>query len=140
MEATSCLDYSNINSESYAKSFCSNISGIENYLLNYKLPQAVTFTPSYASQTKYVQGKNRYIQSAQVAPILPATITASLAASAVITFNSPYIIKGTSSNTAYATVSVADNVATITGVAAGTATIVLTDGKNTVATLTITVA
>ena len=67
------------------------------------------------------------------------TIPLAAAAEATLTIPGAYFVS--SSNTAYATATVASQVVTITGVAAGTATITVLDRNNkTAAVLTITVA
>jgi uncharacterized protein YjdB len=139
MNNCGCLNFANLDAEGFAKSFCT-FPGVENYLLNYKLPQTVTVVPAFSTQTRAAQGKNRFIQSVLVTPISPSIINVSLAVGAEMTFTSPYTKAGTSADVAIATVAVVGTTATITGVAAGTTTITLTDGKNTVSTITVTVA
>lgn len=69
------------------------------------------------------------------------TSTVSLAVSAVATYTIPNAISVTSSNPAFATATINSGVVTITGVAAGTATISVIDGGgNLVATIVATVA
>ena len=143
MALPSCLQYKNVNSESYSKAFCKDATGTLafNWMLNGQLGQNVQILPTYFQQVVKASSKNRYLASVMVAaiPALRGTIPLAAAAEATLTIPGAYSVS--SSNTAYATATVASQVVTITGVAAGTATITVLDRNNkTAAVLTITVA
>lgn len=143
MALPSCLQYKNVNSESYSKSFCKDVTGTLafNWMLNGQFGQNVQILPTYFQQVVKASSKNRYLASVTVAaiPALRGTIPLAAAAEATLTIPGAYSVS--SSNTAYATATVASQVVTITGVAAGTATITVLDRNNkTAAVLTITVA
>ena len=142
MALPSCLQYKNVNSESYSKAFCKDATGTLafNWMLNGQLGQNVQILPTYFQQVVKAS-KNRYLASVTVAAIPALTGTIPLAAAAEVTLTIPGAYSVSSSNTAYATATVASQVVTITGVAAGTATITVLDRNNkTAAVLTITVA
>ena len=143
MALPSCLQYKNVNAESYSKAFCKDATGTLafNWMLNGQLGQNVQSLPTYFQQVVKASSKNRYLASVTVAaiPALRGTIPLATAAEATLTIPGAYSVS--SSNTAYATATVASQVVTITGVAAGTATITVLDRNNkTAAVLTITVA
>lgn len=116
-------------------------SQLYNWMMFGKLPESINVTPSYAQQFLTANGANRYIEDVEVNPIPPTTGSVTLAANAVLTLATKQAASATSSNTAYATVSVANEVITITGVAAGTATITVKNKDNdTMYTITVTVS
>lgn len=143
MALPSCLQYKNVTTESYSKGFCKDVTGTLafNWMLNGQLGQAVQVVPTYFQQVVKASSKNRYLTSVTVAAIPALTGTINLAAAATAALTIPGAYSVSSSNTAYATATVANQVVTITGVAAGTATITVLDrNKKTAAVLTITVA
>jgi hypothetical protein len=115
--------------------------GIDWDLSIIKLPEVVSFVPSFSPQIRTASSYNRYISVARVDAISPPTVTVSLAVGATLVITSTYINSGTSTDVATATVDVTGGTATITGVAAGTTTVVLRDAnEKTTATIVVTVA
>jgi hypothetical protein len=126
----------------YGCNRCENDArGIDWDLSVIKLPEVVSFVPSFSPQTRTASRWNRYISLAQVSPIIAPTATVTLAVGASLVITSSYINSGTSSDVAIGTVDVTGGVATIEGVAAGTTTVVLRDAnEKTTATIVVTVA
>ena len=85
--------------------------------------------------------KNRYLRSVYVKRIPKITMNVNLAVGATVTFNIDGVNKAVSSNPSFATATVSDNTVTITGVAAGTTVVNVTDvNSDIIATITVTVA
>ncbi len=141
----SVLQYRFIDTEFLSKSLC-NCDGtlnspLYNWLLFGQLPTNTTAAPTYSAQTITANGKNRYLASVNISRIPVVVISAALAvaATATFTFDGAYAV--TSSNTGYATAAISNGVVTVTGVAAGTSVITITDiSSNVIATITVTVA
>ena len=60
------FEYQLLNSETYAKSFCSCCSTITKWFLNGKLPERIVVTPSATTQVVTATGKNRYLEEVVV--------------------------------------------------------------------------
>ena len=62
-----CFEYQLLNTETYAKSFCSNcLPSVGNWLLNGKLPETITVKPSTSVQVVTATAKNRYLDKVVV--------------------------------------------------------------------------
>lgn len=142
----SVLDFGSITSKRYAEYVCDpncciKCSPVYNFLLFGTLPIDEYVSPSYTDQTITSGMKNRYLKSVYVKRIPKITMNVNLAASATVTFNIDGVNKAVSSNPSFATATVSDNTVTITGVAAGTTVVTVTDiNSDVIATITVTVA
>ena len=113
---------------------------IYNWLMFGKLPESINVTPMYQQELYYANAKDRYIDNVEVNPIPPTTSTVSLATGATLTLATKQLKSATSTNAAFAKATVTNEVLTITGVAAGTATITASDeAGNTIYTIVATV-
>lgn len=57
-----CFEYQLLNTETYAKSFCScGLSPVFNWFLNGKLPETITVKPSTSVQVITATAKNRFL-------------------------------------------------------------------------------
>ena len=120
-------------------------------LLNYNYWNSCSLANSFFGRSGYGYGTNfswfafspisDYGYGCYNRPYKQFTSTVSLAVAAVATYTIPNAISVTSSNPAFATATINSGVVTVTGVAAGTATISVIDGGgNLVATIVATVA
>lgn len=140
------FQYPNFTTLRYAEFMCDrdgDITRLPTYqwLVFGKLPESQTLYPAYAEVYSTANGANKYISDVTVEPIPPTNTTASIAVGATLTINNPAIHSATSTDASIASVSVLNNVATITGVAAGTATITILDkAEDLMQTVVVTVA
>lgn len=140
------LQYPNFTTERLAKDMCDmdgciSQSQVFNWLLYGKLPESIAIQPTY--QTEYVRpdGLNRYISDVTVLPIPPFSSTVQLAVGGVMEVTIPGEGSATTTDPAIATENFVDGKLTITGVAAGTATITAIDKfSNVMGTIAVTVA
>lgn len=141
----SVLQYRFIDTEFLSKSLC-NYDGtlsspLYNWLLYGQIPTNVSAAPTYSTQNIEATGKNRYLASIYISRIPVVAISATLAAAATATFTFDGAYTVTSSNTGYVTAAISNGVVTVTGVAAGTSVVTITDiSSNVIATITVTVA
>jgi uncharacterized protein YjdB len=129
------LQYPNFTAYDYAARFANRDDAVSsnpvfNWLIFGKLPEAQTADPAYYDEYFRPTGQNRYISEFTVKAIPVNELTADLAVGGTVTITNPIIAKVTSSDDAIATGTVVNGVATITGVAAGTATITIEDKNN----------
>ena len=112
------------------------------YWLDYgKLKESPTVAPTYIDQNIEPSGRNRVLEEVFVSAIPQNTYSVKLAATATLVINNPSAHSAVSSNTAYATVAVANGVVTITAVATGTAVVTIKDiDSNTIAVVNVTVS
>lgn len=142
----SVLDFGNITSKRYAEYMCDpdfslRCSPIYKFLLFGALPLDEFVTPSYTDKVITAGMKNRYLKSVYVKRIPKITMNVNLAASATVTFNIDGVNKAVSSEPSFATATVSGNTVTITGVAAGTSVVTVTDvNSDLIATITVIVA
>lgn len=142
----SILNYNNMDSYNFTTFLCNRDgilnSPLTNWLYFGKLPENVTVTPSYNTQTIHPSMKNRYISSVVIDRVPIVTGTLNLpgdTASAIFEFAGAK--SATSSNPAYATVTVVDGVVTITAVAAGQTVVNVYDvHSDLIATFTVAIA
>jgi hypothetical protein len=143
---TSVLQYPFITGSSFTinNCNCSNIvtsSPVYNWILFGKIPESGYAVPTYRSIITTASGKNRYLSDVVTAPIQPSSMTVELAVNGIITFTIPQSANVVSSDTAVATATILNGTTTITGAAAGTTTVTISDEKGaTISTLVITVA
>lgn len=140
------LQYPNFTALNYAESMCDRDNTITknpvfNWLQYGKLPESIAIYPSYSIQYDAPDGKNRYISDVTVFPIPTATMAITVAEGATSTITNPLISSAQSTSDATATATVAQGgVLTITGVAAGDATVTVYDKANDlIYTITVTV-
>lgn len=95
-----------------------------------RLPESETVYPSYVLQNVVADARNRYISDVTVAPISVTNSATTLAVGNTFTINNPLIGGATTDNASIASVSVLGTTATIKGVAAGNASITITDKAN----------
>lgn len=69
------FEYQLLNTESYAKSFCVCDSPSINWILNGKLPEVVSVTPTTSTQVIRASAKNRYLDEVIVAATSSTTTT-----------------------------------------------------------------
>jgi uncharacterized protein YjdB len=129
------LQYPNFTAYDYAARFANRDGAITsnqvfNWLIFGKLPESITGEPAYYDEYFRATGRNRYISEFTIKAIPTNNITASLAVGATMTITNPSMVTGTSEDTAIATVTITNGVATITGVAAGTTTVTIKDNAN----------
>jgi uncharacterized protein YjdB len=129
------LQYPNFTAYDYAARFANRDDAVSsnpvfNWLIFGKLPEAQTADPAYYDEYFRPTGENRYISEFTVKAIPVNELTADLAVGGTITITNPVAVKATSSDDAIATGTVVNGVVTITGVAAGTATITIEDRNN----------
>ena len=142
----SVLEFGNITSKTYAEYVCDpncalRCSPVYKFLLFGVLPMDECVTPSYTDKTITAGMKNRYLRSIYVKRIPKITMKVNLAVGATVTFNIDGVNKAVSSDPSFATATVSDNTVTITGVAAGTTVVNVTDvNSDIIATITVTVA
>lgn len=142
----SILDFGNVTSESYAEFVCDHegcihSSPVYGWLMYGKLPIDETVNPGYDDKTITAGMKNRYLRTVFVKRIPQITMTISLAVAAVATFTIDGAYSAVSTNPSFATATCVNDVVTITGVAAGTTVVTVTDiNDDVIATITVTVA
>ena len=95
-----------------------------------KLPETTTVVPSRVDQSIIPSAKNRYLEEVIVKGIAEVTQDVTLAVGATLTITSIGVGSVTSSNTSITTGIYADNLITITAVAAGSAVIKVFDTAN----------
>jgi hypothetical protein len=114
---------------------------VTSWMLYGKLPQTVFFNPTYRDYTVIADGANRYLSSVTVSAIPTTKMTVSLAAGATLTIGNAQAVNGVSIDEGIATVSIASKTITITGVAAGTTSVTVSDTNNDlIYTIDVTVA
>jgi hypothetical protein len=129
------LQYPNFTAYDYAARF-SNRDGyvtsnpVFNWLIFGKLPESQTVDPAYYDEYFRANGQNRYISEFTVRAIPTNNLTADLAVGGVMTVTNPNSVAVVTTDPAIATATITDGVTTITGVAAGTATITIKDRAN----------
>jgi hypothetical protein len=140
------LQYPNFTAYDYATRFANRDGAVTsnpvfNWLIFGKTPESITADPAYFDEYFRPNGPNRYISEFTIKAIPVNTLTADIAVGATMTITNSTIMTGTSTDDAIATVTINNGVATITGVAAGTATITIKDGSNdSMYIITVTVA
>lgn len=141
------LQYPNFTALNYAEDMCNRDNTITtnpvfNWLQYGKLPESVALYPSYSIQYATTSGNNRYLSDVTVFPIPAVTMTTNIAVGDTLVITNPLAKTAQSSSDATATATVAQGgVITITGVAAGTATVTVYDNANDLMyTITATVA
>jgi uncharacterized protein YjdB len=106
-----------------------------------RLPITKVVTPAYNNQVLTAGANNRYIARITVSriPVVSATLNIAVGAEADFTFANAYSV--VSADPAFATAAIANGVVTITGVAAGTTLVTISDRDgNKIAEITVTVA
>lgn len=129
------LQYPNFTAFDYAVRMCDSDGCIRNsqiysWLMYGKLPESETVYPSYALQNVVADARNRYLSDVTVIPIPVTNSATTLAVGDTFTINNSLIGGATTDNASIASVSVLGTTATITGVAAGNASITITDKAN----------
>lgn len=120
---------------------CISKSQVFNWLMFGKLPEPLDIAPSYSQQLYEADERNRYISNVTVEAIPVTNTTVNLAVGATMVINNPAITSAVSNDVSVATASIVDSVLTITGVAAGTATITVKDpAVDNMMVITVTVA
>jgi hypothetical protein len=143
---TSILQYPFITGSSFTINNCarSNVitsSPVYNWILFGKLAESGYAVPAYRAVVTTASGKNRYLSDVVTAAIPASSMTAELAVNGIITFTVPNSANVVSSDTAVATATILNGTTTITGAAAGTATVTISDDQGTtISTIVITVA
>lgn len=137
------LNIKNFTSEDYALSFCAEVKDnvVQNWLLFGQLPENPVAIPTAEIIHITPNAKNRYLQSVTMlaVPALVSTATIAIGATATYTLNQAKYVEV--SNDAVATVTLTNEVLSITGVAAGSTIITIKNAnKDTIATITITVS
>jgi uncharacterized protein YjdB len=140
------LQYPNFTAYDYVARFVNRDNAVTsnpvfNWLIFGKTPESITADPAYYDEYFRPTGQNRYISEFTVKAIPVNTLTADLAVGGTLVITNPVINAATSADDAIATATVVSGVATITGVAAGTTTITITDKSNdNMYVITVTVA
>jgi len=140
------FQYPSFTSLRYAQSLCDEDGCISKnpvfqWMMFGKIGEDVYVQPSYQNEIIYPSRKNTVIEEIEVEAIKPTVSSVTLAADATLVLTIKGIDHAVSSDTTYATVSVANGTATITGIAAGTSTVTVYDqADNVMATITVTVA
>jgi hypothetical protein len=140
------LQYPNFTAYDYAARFANRDGAVTsnpvfNWLIFGKLPESQTVDPAYYDEYFRANGQNRYISEFTVKAIPTNTLTADLAVGGVMTITNPTSITAITTDPAVATATIASGVTTITGVAAGTATVTIKDRSNdNMYVITVTVA
>jgi hypothetical protein len=129
------LQYPNFTAYDYAARFVNRDDAVTsnpvfNWLIFGKLPQSFSEDPAYYDRYFRPTGQNRYISEFTVKAIPTNNLTADLAVGGVMTVTNPSSIAVVTSDPAIATATITSGVTTITGVAAGTATITIKDNAN----------
>jgi hypothetical protein len=129
------LQYPNFTAYDYAARFVNRDDAVTsnpvfNWLIFGKLPQSFSEDPAYYDRYFRPTGQNRYISEFTVKAIPTNNLTADLAVGGVMTVTNPSSIAAVTSDPAIATATITSGVTTITGVAAGTATITIKDNAN----------
>lgn len=137
------LNVRSFTSEDYALSFCTEVRDnvVQNWLLFGQLPENPVATPTAEIIHITPSAKNRYLQSVTMlaVPALVSAATIAVGATATYTLNQAKYVEV--SDTTVATVTLTDEVLSITGVAAGSTIITIKNAnKDTIATITITVS
>ena len=109
---------------------CITRSPIFAWLMYGKLPETTTVVPSRVDQSITPSAKNRYLEEVIVKGIATVTQNVTLAVGAALTISSIGVGSVVSSSTSIATGTYADNLITITGVAAGSTVIKVYDTSN----------
>jgi hypothetical protein len=129
------LQYPNFTAYDYAARFANRdgyvtSNPVFNWLIFGKLPESQTVDPAYYDEYFRANGQNRYISEFTVKAIPTNNLTADLAVGGVMTVTNPNAVAVVTTDPAIATATVTSGVTTITGVAAGTATITIKDRAN----------
>lgn len=127
----------------YAKQFCEDAQNTPVYywLLWGKIPENVVVDPSAATQEITASSKNHYLKEVIVNGITPLISAVQIAVGATAQYTIANAATATSSNAAAATAVLTNGVLTITGVAAGTSVITVSDiNGDLLGTITATVA
>lgn len=119
----SILQYPFVTPFTYAASFVENASPLVKWYLNGKLGEQVQVKPSNKMQVIEPSSRNRFIQNVTVGSQDPKTFIKTLTVDSTLSINIPCAVSAVSDTVATATVTVANNIVTVTGVAAGTTTI-----------------
>jgi hypothetical protein len=144
--ATSILQYPLITSETFTVNNCasSNIvssNPVYNWILFGKIGESGYAVPSYNPVITTASSKNRLLNEVITAAIPATSMTVELAVNGILTFTVPQSVDVVSSDGAVATATILNETTTITGVAAGTSAVTISDrtGK-TISTIVVTVA
>jgi hypothetical protein len=129
------LQYPNFTAYDYAARFANRdgyvtSNPVFNWLIFGKLPESQTVDPAYYDEYFRANGQNRYISEFTVRAIPTNNLTADIAVGGVMTVTNPNAVAVVTTDPAIATATITDGVTTITGVAAGTATITIKDRAN----------
>jgi hypothetical protein len=129
------LQYPNFTAYDYAARFANRdgyvtSNPVFNWLIFGKLPESQTVDPAYYDEYFRANGQNRYISEFTVKAIPTNNLTADLAVGGVMTVTNPNAVAVVTTDPAIATATLASGVVTVTGVAAGTATITVKDRAN----------
>jgi hypothetical protein len=129
------LQYPNFTAYDYAARFANRdgyvtSNPVFNWLIFGKLPESQTVDPAYYDEYFRANGQNRYISEFTVRAIPTNNLTADIAVGGVMTVTNPNSVAVVTTDPAIATATITDGVTTITGVAAGTATITIKDRAN----------
>jgi hypothetical protein len=143
---TSILQYPFVNGTSFIVNNCLSCDNVKNspvynWILFGKIAESAYATPTYNPVITVPSGKNRYLTEVMTTAIPASSATVELAVNGILTITIPQSAKVISSDTAIATATILGTTTTITGVAAGTATITISDDRNTtISTIVVTVA
>jgi hypothetical protein len=129
------LQYPNFTAYDYAARFANRdgyvtSNPVFNWLIFGKLPESQTVDPAYYDEYFRANGQNRYISEFTVKAIPTNNLTADLAVGGVMTVTNPNAVAVVTTDPAIATATLTSGVVTVTGVAAGTATITVKDRAN----------
>jgi hypothetical protein len=129
------LQYPNFTAYDYAARFANRDDAVSsnpvfNWLIFGKLPESFSEDPAYYDRYFRPTGQNRYISEFTVKAIPTNNLTADLAVGGVMTITNPNAVAVTTTDPAIATATITSGVTTITGVAAGTATITIKDNAS----------
>jgi hypothetical protein len=114
---------------------------VTSWMLYGKLPQQVFVNPSYRDVIITPDGANRFLSSVTVSAIPTTKVTVELAAGATLTIGNAQASSVVSIDEGVATASITSGTITITGVAAGTTSVAVSDvSNNLIYTIDVTVA
>jgi hypothetical protein len=142
----SILQYPFINASNFTVTSCLSTDVIKcnpvyNWLLYGKIAETGYSTPEYQTVTTLPSGKNRYLSSVVTTAIPASSGTVSLAVGGELILTIPQSVKVETSDVAIASAEITNEATTITAVAAGTATVTISDSVgNTISTIDVVVA
>jgi hypothetical protein len=129
------LQYPNFTAYDYVARFVNRDNAVTsnpvfNWLIFGKTPEAITADPAYYDEFFRPSSQNKYISEFTIKAIPTNNLTADLAVGGVMTVTNPNSVAAVTTDPAIATATITGGVTTITGVAAGTATITIKDNAN----------